>query len=44
VNEVMIEDVAGSAQRANMNRGGRRLPVSLQLVLITLLPALEELQ
>jgi hypothetical protein len=44
VNEVMVEDVVRLAQRANMNREGRRLPVYSQLVSIILPPALEERQ
>jgi hypothetical protein len=38
----MVEDVVGLAQRANMNREGRRSPVYSQLMLIILPPALEE--
>ena len=44
MNEVMVEDVVRSAERANANREGRRLLVSSQLVLIAFPPALEKRQ
>jgi hypothetical protein len=44
VNEVMVEDVVRSAQRASMNREERRLPVSSQLMFIMFPPTLDRRQ
>jgi hypothetical protein len=44
MNEVVVEDAVRSAQRANMDREGRRLLVSSQLMLVALPPALGKQQ